>query len=89
MSFTASSCGSERLIGIAQIGQFFGEARLHDVPVRIATAMAMGDCRITSVTKVAILHAIGAQPRFARLFVDYLAEHNSWVQRELLDHLVA
>ena len=80
--------GSERLIGVAEEGQFFGETCLHDVAVRIATATAVGDCRITSVTKEAILCTIHRRPRFAKLFIDYLSDHNSWVQKELLDHLL-
>ena len=85
---TTSDQGFETLIGIAQQGQFFGEACLHDVPVRIASATAIGDCRITSVTKGAMLSTIQSQPRFAKMFIDYLSNHNSWVQRELLDHLL-
>jgi CRP/FNR family transcriptional regulator, cyclic AMP receptor protein len=85
---TTSDQGFETLIGIAQQEQFFGEACLHDVPVRIASATAIGDCRITSVTKGAMLSTIQSQPRFAKMFIDYLSNHNSWVQRELLDHLL-
>jgi CRP-like cAMP-binding protein len=80
--------GLETSLGTAQKGQFFGEACLHDVPVRIASATAIGDCRITSVTKEAMLSTIYRQPRFARMFIDYLSDHNSWVQKHLLDHLL-
>jgi CRP-like cAMP-binding protein len=84
----ASKNGLEILLGIAQQGQFFGETCLHDVPVRIATATAIGDCRITSVTKGAMLSTIHSQPKFAKKFIDYLSDHNSWVQKDLLDHLL-
>jgi CRP/FNR family cyclic AMP-dependent transcriptional regulator len=80
--------GSEKIIGIAQQGQFFGEACLHDVPLRLATATAIGDCRITSVTKEAMLSTIRSQPKLAKMFVDYLSDHNSWVKKELLGHLL-
>src|SRR6186713_356370 len=56
--------GVENQLGTAQQGQFFGEACLHNVPIRIATAIAIGDCRITSVTKKAMLCTIRSQPRF-------------------------
>ena len=85
---TTSEHGAETELGIAEEGQFFGEACLHDVPVRLATATAIGDCRITSVTKGALLSTIYSQPRFARMFIDYLSDHNSWVQKHLLDHLL-
>lgn len=83
-----SKQGVERVLGIAEVGQFFGEACLHDVPIRIATATAMGDCRITSITKAAIFSAIHEGPKFAKLFVDYLSDRNSWVQKHMLDHLL-
>jgi CRP/FNR family transcriptional regulator, cyclic AMP receptor protein len=80
--------GFETSLGTAGEGQFFGEACLHDVPVRIATATAIGDCRITSVTKRAMLAALKNRPRFAKMFVDYLLDHNGWVQKSQLDHLL-
>jgi len=80
--------GVENLLGTAQQGQFFGEACLHDVPVRIATATAIGDCRITSVTKEAMLCTIRSQPRFARMFIDFLSDQNKWTQKHLLEHLL-
>jgi CRP/FNR family transcriptional regulator, cyclic AMP receptor protein len=86
--FARGERGLETSLGTVQKGQFFGEACLHDVPVRIASATAIGDCRITSVTKAAMLATIYGQPRFARIFVEYLSDHNSWVQRHLLDHLL-
>ncbi|MBR0972304.1 Crp/Fnr family transcriptional regulator [Bradyrhizobium japonicum] len=80
--------GAENQLGTAQQGQFFGEACLHDVPVRRATATAIGDCRITSVTKEDMLFSIRSQPRFARKFIDFLADQNSWTQKHLLEHLL-
>jgi CRP/FNR family transcriptional regulator, cyclic AMP receptor protein len=80
--------GRETLLGTAQHGQFFGEACRHDVPVRLATATAIGYCRITSVTKEVMLSTIRSQPRFARMFIDYLSDRNSWTQKHLLEHLL-
>ena len=88
MLTTTSEHGFERSLGTALKGQFFGEACLHDVPVRIASATAIGDCRITAVTKGAMLSTIHGQPRFARMFINYLSDHNSWVEKHLLDHLL-
>jgi hypothetical protein len=69
-------------------GQFFGQSCLHQVPTRIATATAIGGCRITSVTKGAIISHIRGEPSAAKLFVDYLAETNGWVNRRMLAHLL-
>jgi CRP/FNR family cyclic AMP-dependent transcriptional regulator len=85
---TTSEQGLETLLGIAQQGQFFGETCLHDVPVRVATATAISDCRITSVSKGAMLSTIHSQPKFAKMFVDYLSDHNSWLQKDFLDRLL-
>jgi CRP/FNR family cyclic AMP-dependent transcriptional regulator len=88
VQLTSAHHGSDILLGTARQGQFFGEACLHDVPVRMATATAIGECRITSVTKDAMLSKIRSQPRVAKKFIDYLSDHNSWVQKELLCHLL-
>jgi CRP/FNR family transcriptional regulator, cyclic AMP receptor protein len=85
---TTSKQSLETVLGIAEQGQFFGETCLHDVPVRIATATAIDDCRVTSVTKEAMLSTIHSQPRFANIFVDYLSDHNSWLQQDFLDRLL-
>ena len=80
--------GAENLLGMAKQGQFFGEACLHDVPVRIATATAIGDCRITSVTKEDMLITIRSQPRLAKMFIEFLADQNNWTKKHLLEHLL-
>ena len=79
----------ESVLGIAQPGQFFGEACLHEVTIRFATATAMEDSRITSVSKAAMLSALKEEPKFAKLFVDYLLDHNSWVQKHMIVHLLS
>jgi CRP/FNR family cyclic AMP-dependent transcriptional regulator len=83
-----SEDGLETPLGVAHTGQFFGEACLYDVPIRVASATAVGNCRITSVTKAALLSAIYGQPKFAKRFVEYLSDHNSWVQKHMLAHLL-
>jgi CRP/FNR family transcriptional regulator, cyclic AMP receptor protein len=85
---TMSEQGSETLLGTAHSGHFFGEACLHDVPVRLATATAISDCRITSVTKEAMLSALHGRPKFAEMFIKHLSDQNSWVQKDLLAHLL-
>jgi CRP/FNR family transcriptional regulator, cyclic AMP receptor protein len=54
---TTSEQGKEAVFGILNEGQFFGEGCLHGQPLRSATAVAVGDCRVTSITKVAMLSA--------------------------------
>jgi CRP/FNR family cyclic AMP-dependent transcriptional regulator len=49
VELTTTTNGSQALLGVVLNGHFFGEACLHDVPTRLATATAIGRCRITSV----------------------------------------
>lgn len=88
VKLTTLQNGVETLLGIADQGQFFGEACLYDVPVRVATATAITDCRITSVTRDVMLSTIRSNPKFARMFIEFLSEKNSWTQKHLLDHLL-
>jgi CRP/FNR family cyclic AMP-dependent transcriptional regulator len=83
-----SEHGIETVLGTAKEGQFFWETCLHDLPVRMATATAICDCRITSVTKPAMLSAIQTRAAFAKLFIDYLWDRDTWAQIDLLDHVL-
>jgi CRP/FNR family cyclic AMP-dependent transcriptional regulator len=79
--------GVETILGVAKEGQFFGGTCLYDVAVRIASATALTDSRITSVTKAAILAAVRLHPRFGKMFTDHLWYNNA-PQKDLLDRLL-
>ena len=68
--------GADFVLGEAIEGQFFGAACLDGVAVRITSATASARCRITSVTKHAILAAINDHPKFAKMFTDRLWYNN-------------
>jgi CRP-like cAMP-binding protein len=74
--------GSQKTIGMVAQDHFFGESCFHDNPVRLASATAIGECRITSVTRAAMLSAITIRPNFSNL-----ADQNGWVKKHLLDNL--
>jgi CRP/FNR family cyclic AMP-dependent transcriptional regulator len=82
-----SKYGKEAVIAIMKDGQFFGEGCLQDQLLRGATAIALSDCRITSITKDAMLSAIRNQPQFAKLFMDHLLSRNSRIQEDVVDQL--
>jgi CRP/FNR family transcriptional regulator, cyclic AMP receptor protein len=82
-----SEHGKEAVVGILNEGQFFGEGCLQDQPVRSATAIALGDCRITSITKAAMLSAIRDQPKFSDLFMEHLLSRNDRIQEDVIDQL--
>jgi CRP/FNR family transcriptional regulator, cyclic AMP receptor protein len=82
-----SEQGKEAVVGILNEGQFFGEGCLQGQPMRSATATALGDCRITSITKAAMQSAIRHQPKFSKLFMDHLLSRNRRIQEDVVDQL--
>jgi CRP/FNR family cyclic AMP-dependent transcriptional regulator len=81
-----SDHGKEAVVGILDEGQFFGESCLQSEPMRRATATALGDCRITSITKTAMRSAL-LQPEFSKLFMEHLLSRNSRIQEDVVDQL--
>src|SRR6187399_2894743 len=82
-----SEQGKEAVVGILEPGQFFGEGCLNGHPLRIATATAMEECVITSITKEAMIATLHAEPKFSELFMAYLLTRNSRVEEDLIDQL--
>ena len=82
-----SQHGKEAVVGILDEAQFFGEGCLQGEPVRAATAVALGHCRITSITKATMLSAIRDQPAFSKLFMEHLLSRNSRIQEDVVDQL--
>jgi CRP/FNR family cyclic AMP-dependent transcriptional regulator len=86
-AIVTSPQGKEATVGIFGAGQFFGEGCLNGQPVRIATMKALDDCRITSITKAAIIAALHDQPTFSELFMDHLLSRNSRIEADVIDQL--
>ena len=82
-----SEHGKEAVVGMLNEGQFFGEGCLQGRMVRSATAMALDDCRITSITKAAMLSAIRDKPKFFNVFMEHLLSRNSRIQEDVIDKL--
>jgi CRP-like cAMP-binding protein len=82
-----SEHGQEAIVAILDEGQFFGEACLNDHPLRSSTASAINDCRITSISKSAMLAAIYNQPKFSQLFMNHLLNRNSRIEADVVDQL--
>jgi CRP/FNR family transcriptional regulator, cyclic AMP receptor protein len=79
--------GKDAVVGILTEGQFFGESCLHGQLLRTATSKALCHCRITSITKAAMLSAIRDQPTFSKLFMDHLLSRNGRIEEDLVDQL--
>jgi CRP-like cAMP-binding protein len=82
-----SEHGKEAVVGIFGEGQFFGEGCLEGNDFRTGTSQAMEESLITSISKRAMLAALGAEPKFAQFFISYLLSRNSRIEDDLIDQL--
>jgi CRP-like cAMP-binding protein len=82
-----SEQGKEAVVGILGPGQFFGEGCMNGHSLRIATATAMEECLLTTITKAAMLATLHSQPKFSELFMAYLLTRNSRIEEDLTDQL--
>jgi CRP/FNR family transcriptional regulator, cyclic AMP receptor protein len=82
-----SEHGKEAVIGIFGEGQFFGERCLEGNDFRTGTSQAMEECLITSISRSAMLAALGTEPKFAQFFISYLLSRNSRIEDDLIDQL--
>ncbi len=82
-----SEHGKEAVVGIFAEGQFFGEACLGGAALRTATSEAMEECLVTSITKAAMLAALGSEPKFSAFFTTHLLSRNSRIEEDLIDQL--
>jgi CRP/FNR family cyclic AMP-dependent transcriptional regulator len=82
-----SEHGKEAVVGIFGEGQFFGERCLEGNDFRAGTSQAMEECLITSISRSAMLAALGTEPKFAQFFISYLLSRNSRIEDDLIDQL--
>jgi CRP/FNR family cyclic AMP-dependent transcriptional regulator len=81
-----SSQGKEAVIAIMEPGQFFGEGCLNGDTLRVATSTSPGDTIVASITKPAMRIAL-RNGQFAEIFLKYVLNRNSRVERDLIDQL--
>jgi CRP/FNR family cyclic AMP-dependent transcriptional regulator len=82
-----SDQGKEAVVAVMEPECFFGEGCLNGQALRIATATAMEECLITSITKAAMLEVLRSEPKFSEMFVAYLLGRNSRIEEDLIDQL--
>jgi len=82
-----SEQGKEAVVAVLGIDQFFGEGCLSGQSRRIATATAMEECLITSITKTAMRTVIQTEPKFSQMFMTYLLTRTNRVEEDLIDQL--
>lgn len=79
--------GKEAVVGLFGPGDFFGEGCLIGQPLRLATAIAMTDCRIVSIERTKMNRDIREDPEFGDAFMNYLLRRNSRIEEDLVDLL--
>ena len=79
--------GNEAVVAILGADEFLGEGCLIGQQKRLATASAMTDCVVTSVSKAEIQRVIKTEPKFSQFFVTHILERNARVQEDLVDQL--
>jgi CRP/FNR family cyclic AMP-dependent transcriptional regulator len=82
-----SERGKEAVVGILGPAHFFGEGCLNGHSLRITTATATVECRITRIAKAAMIVTMHDEPEFSELFMAYLLTRNSRIEEDLIDQL--
>lgn len=82
-----SQQGKEAIVAIFEEGQFFGEGCLNGQSMRVATMKALGDCRVTSISKAAMIVALHDRPIFSEFFIGHLLSRNSRIEADVIDQL--
>jgi len=82
-----SNAGKEAVIAILGPGDFFGEACLAGQLVRRCTAAALSECSVVRLDKAAALRVLHREPKFSRLFLQYVLSRNIRIEEDLIDQL--
>jgi CRP/FNR family transcriptional regulator, cyclic AMP receptor protein len=79
--------GKEAIVATLDSGEFFGEGCLAGQPVRMATAISVGDCTITRVDKTVMARMLHEVKGLAEMFVTHLLSRNIRYEADLVDQL--
>jgi CRP/FNR family cyclic AMP-dependent transcriptional regulator len=82
-----SERGKEAVVALHGNGDFFGEGCLTGQALRLATAVAMTECVIMRLDKVAIVAVLHDEPKFSEMFMSYILGRNARVEEDLVDQL--
>jgi CRP/FNR family transcriptional regulator, cyclic AMP receptor protein len=82
-----SERGKEAVVGLLEIGSFFGEGCLNGQPRRLSRATALTQGAVLRIAKDEMLRVIEAEPTFAARFMSHLLQRNSRIEEDLVDQL--
>lgn len=82
-----SEQGKEAIVAFLKDDDFFGEGCANGETLRLSTATALTECKITRITEAEIHRLIRAEPDFAEFFLSHLLIRSSHIQADLVDQL--
>ena len=82
-----SEQGKEAVVAILGPDEFCGEGCLTGQPLRVATAIAMTECKIMKLEKGAIVRVLHDEPAFSEMFIAHLLARTIRVEEDLVDQL--
>jgi CRP/FNR family cyclic AMP-dependent transcriptional regulator len=83
----ASREGKEAIVATLGSGEFFGEGCLAGQPLRMATAISVGDCTLTRVEKPMMVRMLHEEQGLAEMFVIHLLSRVIRYEADLVDQL--
>jgi CRP-like cAMP-binding protein len=83
----ASHDGKEGIIATLGSGEFFGEGCLAGQPLRMATAMSVGDCTLAKVEKPMMTRMLHEEQGLAEVFVAHLLSRIIRYEADFVDQL--
>jgi len=83
----ASQEGKEAIVATLGSGEFFGEGCLAGQPLRMATAMSVGDCTLAMVKKAMMARMLHEEPGLAEIFITYLLSRIVRYEADLVDQM--
>lgn len=82
-----SERGKEAILGILEIGDFFGEACLVGQRLRVSTATSIENSTIVRIEKESMVRVLHEKPAISQLFMSYILTRNVRIEENLVDQL--
>ena len=82
-----SEQGKEAVVAILGPDEFCGEGCLTGQPLRMATAVAIGECVAMRLEKQTMVRVLHDEPKFSELFIAHLLDRTIRVESDLVDQL--
>jgi CRP/FNR family cyclic AMP-dependent transcriptional regulator len=82
-----SEQGKEAIVAILGPDEFCGEGCLTGHPLRMATAIALTECKIMKLDKAAVVRVVHDEPAFSEMFIAHLLARTVRIEADLVDQL--